>query len=50
MVTKPHTHHCPYCQQERPCEAAMTGGCIFRETADISCNPCVDTRLGPLED
>lgn len=42
MTTKPHTHYCPKCQKECPCDAANTGGCIFPATSDITCNPCVD--------
>jgi hypothetical protein len=44
-TTKPHTHHCRYCGQDVPCEAAQNGGCIFPATSDISCGPCVVERF-----
>lgn len=40
MVTYPHGHRCPYCQQDIPCHAALHGGCLFPPPCGITCEDC----------
>lgn len=42
---KPHTHHCPHCDNEKECGAANTGGCLFASTADMTCEDCAQGAL-----
>ena len=45
LVTYPHTHLCGYCQQEQPCAAARSGGCLFPSYQRVTCEDCAAQRF-----
>ena len=48
MTRAPHTHPCPYCRQDVPCEAIQTGVCIFSPTSGVTCNPCAERHVAAM--
>lgn len=45
--TRPHTHFCPKCQRDVPCEAVARGFCLFPSTDEVTCDPCAAVATAP---